>query len=67
MVLGRNSHNKGVTPENIERAKFEGAQAYAAGRNIGENPYAYPYKQWRAWEQSFLKAKRDYKHPPKSD
>jgi hypothetical protein len=67
MVVGRYNRNKGVTPESIERAKFEGAQAYAAGRNIGENPYPYCNKQWRAWEQSFLQAKREHKHPPTSE
>jgi ribosome modulation factor len=67
MVVGRDNHNKGVTPESIERAKLEGAQAYATGRSIGENPYPYSNKQWRAWEQSFLKAKREHKRGPKSE
>ena len=67
MVLGRYIDSKGVTPESIARAKIEGAQAYAAGRNIGENPYTFPNKQWRAWEQSFLQAKWEHKHSPKSE
>ena len=66
-MVGQDNSNKGLTPESIEYAKLEGAQAYAAGRNIGENPYAYPHKQWRAWEQSFLNAKRKHKHGPKSE